>query len=139
MHRPAEAATRNCDTRAYSQILNRTLSVSSLRYLCSVSMSFDETAAVEGAATNGGSKTESGVEFPSEFFSKLRRLFVGSFVLVSTIIMCLDLCYRSTLTFLPEPPSDLPDFESIPIHSLLLSDVRSTFGVESGSVRMLHP
>ncbi|MUW13700.1 MFS transporter [Halorubrum sp. CBA1125] len=101
--------------------------------------SFDETAMVEDATADGGSKAESGVESLSEFFSKSKRLFAGSFILVFVVVMCSGLYYRGILTFLPELLRDLPGFKPIPIDSLLSSGILSTLGVESGSSPMLHP
>jgi len=118
--------------------------------------SFDETAAVEGAATDGGersddsgtseeqgsageSKAESGVDSFGEFFAKSRHLFAGSFVLVFVIVISSGLYYRGILTFLPELLRDLPGFEPIPVESLLSEGLLSALGVEPGSGGTLQP
>ena len=96
--------------------------------------SFDETAAIEGTATDGGSKAESGVESFSQFLSESNRLFAGSFVLVFVIVMCSGLYYRGILTFLPELLRDLPGFEPVPVDGLF-----SALGIDVGADRMFYP
>ena len=102
---------------------------------------FDETAAVadSGAATDGGSRAESGVDDIGEFIAESRRLFVGGFALVFVVVMCSGLYYRGVLTFLPELLRGLPGFEPIPVETLLPGSVTAALGVEAGSGQTIQP
>ncbi|MFB6127867.1 MAG: MFS transporter [Halolamina sp.] len=76
---------------------------------------FDETAAVETAAADGGdSKADAGVDSLGEFLAESKQLFAGSFALVFVVVMCSGLYYRGVLTFLPQLLEGLPGFAPIP-------------------------
>jgi MFS family permease len=100
---------------------------------------FDETAAVEEAVADGGSRTETGVDSVGEFLAESRRLFAGSFVLVFLVVMCSGLYYRGILTFLPELLRGLPGFDPVPVGSLLPGGLRSTLDVPAEGGRTLDP
>jgi MFS family permease len=103
---------------------------------------FDETAAVQTTAADGGdgdSKAEAGVESLADFLSQSKRLFAGSFVFVFLIVICSGLYYRGILTFLPELLRGLPGFAPIPVDTLVPGAVADLLGVEAGSERTLDP
>jgi len=96
--------------------------------------SFDESAAVESAAadggsppegesTDGGSKADAGVESLAEFFGESKRLFAGGFLAVFLVVICSGLYYRGVLTFLPELLSGFPGFEPIPLSRFLPGEI----------------
>ncbi|UWG51157.1 MFS family permease [Halalkaliarchaeum sp. AArc-CO] len=102
----------------------------------------DETtpdATAGDAATDGGSKAESGVQSFSEFLTESKRLFAGSFVFVFLIVMFSGLYYRGVLTFLPELLRALPGFEAIPIADLLPGTVADLLGVDPADGETLEP
>jgi MFS family permease len=99
---------------------------------------FDETAAVEEAAADGGSKADAGVDSLGEFLAESRRLFAGSFVFVFAVVICSGLYYRGVLTFLPELLRGLPGFEPVPVSALLPGGLLELLGAEGGG-RALRP
>jgi MFS family permease len=99
---------------------------------------FDETAAVEEAAADGGSKAEAGVDSLGEFLTESRRLFAGSFVFVFAVVICSGLYYRGVLTFLPELLRGLPGFEPVAVSALLPGPLLDLLGAEGGG-RTLRP
>jgi len=82
---------------------------------------FDETAAVDEVATDGGdtSKTSNGVDSLGEFAGASKHLFAGAFAVVFVIVMANGLYYRGVLTFLPNLLSELPGFEPVALSSLV--------------------
>lgn len=105
-----------------------------------VRANFDETAAVDEAATDGGDRTESGrTSSAAEFFGESKRLFAGSFAFVFVIVMCSGLYYRGILTFLPELLRGLPGFEPIPAHVLLPDSFLASVGVDPSTARTIRP
>jgi len=82
---------------------------------------FDETAAVDGMATDGGgtAKAGSGVDSLGELVTASKQLFVGAFAVVFVIVMANGLYYRGVLTFLPNLLSGLPGFEPVALSTLV--------------------
>jgi len=101
---------------------------------------FDEAAAVEEAAADGGgSKANAGVDSLAEFVTESRRLFAGTFLVVFLVVICSGLYYRGILTFLPELVRGLPGFEPVPVDTLLPASLADPLGVEAGDARELEP
>jgi len=105
--------------------------------LYAVRADFDETAAVEEAAADGGAKADAGVDSLGEFLAESRRLFAGSFLFVFAIVMFSGLYYRGVLTFLPELLRGLPGFEPVPVASILPAGLVDLLGARGG--RELRP
>ncbi len=106
--------------------------------LYAVRADFDETAAVEEAAADGGSKDDAGVASLGEFLAESRRLFAGSFVFVFAIVVFSGLYYRGVLTFLPELLRGLPGFEPVTVAAILPAGLVDLLGV-GGSGQELRP
>ncbi|MEA5388059.1 MFS transporter [Haloarculaceae archaeon H-GB11] len=99
---------------------------------------FDETAAVDAASADGGSKASSDVDSLAAFRTETRRLFGGRFLLVFAIVVCSGLYYRGVLTFMPELLGRLPVFEPVPVGRFVPAPVRDALGV-SAPGRTLNP
>jgi MFS family permease len=81
---------------------------------------FDETAAVEDVAADGGdSRAGTGVDSLGEFRTASRQLFVGAFAIVFVVVIANGLFYRGVLTFLPNLLEGLPGFEPIALSAVV--------------------
>ena len=99
---------------------------------------FDETAAVEAAAADGGdgNRADAGVESLGQFLAESRRLFAGSFALVFVVVICSGLYYRGVLTFLPQLLEGLPGFAPIPASEVVPAAILDRGG---GADRAIQP